>query len=115
MIYLASPYTDSDPAVMQRRFELVAGAAACLLQQGHMIYSPILHFHPLSLLHELPGDFAFWQDMNMHMLAMADALWVLRLDGWEKSAGVTAERAKALFDEIPTVYFDPAACGVPSA
>lgn len=115
MIYLASPYSHHSATVMERRFTLVMGATASLLRNGNVIYSPILHFHPLSLAHDLPGNFEFWKNINMGMLEKADELWVLRLDGWEDSIGVAAEIDFAEKKFIQTVYVLPSDCGVQSA
>lgn len=91
MIYLASPYTHKSKTVMERRFEQVAEVTARLINRGHVIYSPILHFHPLAVRHSLPRDFAFWEEVNKNILLRADALWVLTLSGWKESRGVQSE------------------------
>lgn len=112
MIYLASPYSHQSATVMERRFDLVMGAAASLLRNGNIIYSPIIHFHPLSVAHDLPGDFDFWKNINFHMLTKADELWVLMLDGWEDSIGVAGEIAFAEKKFIKVTYVRPSECGV---
>lgn len=47
MIYLASPYSHPDPAVEELRFEAACEAACKLMQQGHHVFSPIAHTHPV--------------------------------------------------------------------
>jgi hypothetical protein len=91
MIYLASPYTHTDPDVMQERFEYVRAAAAEMLARGEIVYSPIVHGHAIATAHDLPTDFEFWMRHSFAMLERADNLYVLRLDGWLESRGVTAE------------------------
>lgn len=91
MIYLASPYTHPDPAVMQRRFEDARAATAALLSRGEIVYSPIVHGHAIAIAHDLPKDWGFWQRHCFAMLERADNLYVLMLDGWEQSRGVRAE------------------------
>ena len=91
MIYLASPYSHNNPSVMQARFKMAEKYTALLLQQGRVIFSPIVHCHELAKTYELPTDFAFWANYCLGMLEKADELWVLGLDGWRHSAGVTAE------------------------
>jgi hypothetical protein len=90
MIYLASPYTDCDSAVRQQRFEAVCRATAALIRQGEVVYSPIVHGHPLCQ-YGLPGDWAFWQEYDLAFLEKCDRIVVLTLDGWKKSVGVQAE------------------------
>src|SRR3954470_8339054 len=41
IIYLACPYTDGDPRLREQRFEAATDAAAFLIRQGYIVYSPI--------------------------------------------------------------------------
>lgn len=91
MIYLASPYSHPDPAVMQARFEAVRAAAATLLLRGVPVYAPIVHGHAIATAHQLPTDFDFWMNHCRAMLDRATGLSVLMLHGWSESRGVTAE------------------------
>lgn len=104
MIYLASPYTHEQPTVMERRFRQAAAATFALISRGQIIYSPILHFHPLSDLYEMPKEFNFWQEVNLGMLVKADELCVLTIEGWRESRGVQAEIAFAKERIIPVNY-----------
>lgn len=90
MIYLASPYSDADPAVEQARFDAVCRAAAVLMRRGLLIFSPIAHSHPIARF-GLPTDWSFWQRYDSAMLTKCDELWVLTLPGWDRSVGVQAE------------------------
>jgi len=90
MIYLASPYSHSDPGVREQRFRDVCRAAARLLADGRSVFSPIVHGHPL-VGHGLPTDWLFWERFDRDHLARCDELVVLMLDGWRESAGVAAE------------------------
>lgn len=91
LIYLASPYSHPDPAVQEQRFNAVCWAAARLMRDGHLIFSPIAHTHPIAQAGGLPGDWEFWRKYDHAMLDVSAELWVLRLDGWEQSQGVKAE------------------------
>lgn len=104
MIYLASPYTSPDIFVMEERYQRNLDMLAHLLAKGHVVYSPIVHFHPLACERDLPRDFAFWSRINLWMLGRADSLYVLKLDGWEESVGLTAEIERAKHLGIQTVY-----------
>ena len=55
MIYLASPYTHHDPEVRLERYRAVCRAAAGLIRQGRVVFSPIAHSHAITE-HGLPGD-----------------------------------------------------------
>ena len=93
MIYLASPYSHPDPAVQQRRFEQVCGVASALMRNGTVVFSPIAHSHCISLAGGLPGDFIYWEEFDRTILSVCKALLVLKLEGWEESAGIKSEIA----------------------
>lgn len=94
-MYLASPYSHADPAVVEQRFEAVCRAAGRFMAQGYLVYSPIAHTHPIAVRGALPTDWTYWERYDRHMIAACDTLGVLMLDGWEESRGVTAELAIA--------------------
>lgn len=104
-VYLASPYTHSDPAIRQLRYEQAAHATALFLADRVTIYSPIAQFHHIAFTHRLPFDISFWQYHNAAMLRSARSLYVLTLPGWEESKGVKWEIATALALHIPVHYF----------
>ena len=91
MIYLGSPYSHEDPKVVEERWNATVLATAKFLNWGNMIYSPIVHCHPLAIAHTLPTDAQFWNHYNFHMLSLADELWVLMLNRWEDSKGLQSE------------------------
>jgi hypothetical protein len=112
MIYLASPYSHKNSVVMDVRFDKVVAVAAQLINRGYIIYSPIMHFHPIAVRHELPRDFAFWKEVNTQILKRCDKLWVLELDGWRESRGVQAEILFARELNIEVSHIMPQAWGV---
>jgi hypothetical protein len=116
LIYLACPYSDPDPMVMQERFETVTKVAAVLMvETACEVFSPITHSHMISMF---AMDYAqskdavarsamgagcakwvkawlptydFWLRFDFHMLDIADWLYVLKLPGWGASMGVGRE------------------------
>ena len=104
MIYLASPYMHSNPAVRQQRFEVACRAAAELIRQGKTVFSPIAHSHSICQL-GLPLDWAFWERHDMAFLEMCDEVVVLKVDGWQESVGVRAEIEAARRMEKPISFF----------
>jgi len=90
MIYLASPYSHPDPAVVERRFEAACQAAAALIRQGKTVFSPVAHSHAICR-YGLPGDWRFWQRHDRKYLEACNEVVVLMLDGWQESVGVQAE------------------------
>jgi hypothetical protein len=104
-IYLASPYTDDDPDVRQRRFEVVCRVAGELMEEGHIVFSAIAHGHSVETIGmEGPAGHDFWMRQCVGMLERAEKLVVLTLDGWEVSRGVQEEIEFALRRGIPTEY-----------
>jgi len=94
LCYLASPYTHADPYVREARFDAACRAAAALIRQGKVVFSPVCHSHPICRF-GLPGDWQFWQGQDLKFLEMCNEVVVLKLDGWQQSVGVQAEIAKA--------------------
>jgi hypothetical protein len=91
MIYLASPYSSKNPELAELRFRQVCEVAAVLMGQGVLVFSPIAHCHPIAMAGKLPTDFEYWYAYDKQMIAMCDELYVLRLDGWQHSRGISAE------------------------
>lgn len=107
MIYLACPYSHTDPAMRELRFRAVTAKAAELLNAGHIVFSPITHSHPIAEAHGLPGDWTFWERFDKAFLKNASMLFVLMLPGWDQSEGVTGEIEVARYLSIPIHYITP--------
>ena len=90
MIYLASPYSHSDPLVREARFDAACRATAELIHAGRSVFSPIVQGHPL-IRFGLPTDWAFWQRFDAEHIRCCDEVLVLQIDGWRESVGVRAE------------------------
>ena len=80
LTYLAVPYSHPDPVVRQKRFETINAAAAKLLNDGLLVYSPISMTHQMALDHALPTDFAFWQRHCLAFVKASTRMIVLKLD-----------------------------------
>lgn len=110
-VYLASPYSSgkvsksmtanlgSEPtrqAIMKERARLVREATATLMERGVNAYSPIAHGHDLPVSRNLVTSDEFWRPFNEDEIDRSDEVWVLMLDGWDTSTGVTREIAYAI-------------------
>ena len=91
LIYIGSPYTHKDKSVKQLRHDQVLDITADLLNQGFHVISPIVHCHPLSIKHNMRGDFEFWAKYNFALLSKCDVLLIVPLSGWKESVGLNAE------------------------
>ncbi len=107
LTYLASPYTHPDPAVRQWRFEAACRLTATLMRAGQMVFSPVVHSHPLTR-YGLPKGWDFWRRYDRIHLERCSELAVLMLDGWRESKGVTAEINIAWELDKPVRYLDAA-------
>ena len=91
MIYLASPYSDEDPEIMEFRFQAVCEAASKLMLKGINVFSPIAHTHPIAQ-YGLPKGFDFWERYDEWFLQHCNEMLILLIDGWGSSKGIHEER-----------------------
>lgn len=103
-IYLGTPYTDDDEQVMEDRFEAVTCKTAELMNNGYVVFSPISSCHPIAKRFSLPRSWDYWQEMDRSFVEWCDEVWILMLDGWEKSKGVGEEVKIALELGKPIKY-----------
>lgn len=106
LTYLACPYAHHDPAVCEDRFLKVNTAAAVLIAQGYLVFSPISHSHPIAACGALPSGWDFWERFDRAYLDVSERVVVLRLGGWRESVGVTAEIAIARAANVPVYFMD---------
>lgn len=104
-IYLASPYTHTLPEWEEKRYREAEEAHAQFWWEGHVVYCPISASHHLSKNHALPPEVKRWRAQNYGILEAAKELWVLCMDGWEQSKGVSEEVAFAMGRGIPVHYY----------
>jgi len=90
MIYLASPYSHPNPAVMKLRSDRVCQAAAQFMNQGDLIFAPIAHSHHVAD-YGCPREWKYWKVFDTEFLIFCNEMWVLMLPGWRESEGVTDE------------------------
>ena len=97
LIYLASPYSHPDPDVLIARVAAVQRATARFIEQGHLVFSPIVHSDPIanlvafSPINHAEGELSGWMAYDFGFIDKCDAVWVLTIDGWDQSWGVRAE------------------------
>ena len=86
-IYLATQYTD----VELESFNNANKIAGALMNDGHIVFSPISHTHPIACECEMLKDWSFWKDFDYAFIEWCDELWVCSFGDWKKSKGVCAE------------------------
>ena len=90
-IYLAIPYNDPDDSLRHFRFRKANEVAAELMNQGHCVFSPISHSHPIAEQCDLPKGYDFWHSWNKPFVEWCDELHVVAIPGWGDSSGVQDE------------------------
>lgn len=105
MIYLASPYNHADPAVRERRFLSACRAAAQWMREGLIVYSAIVHNHPIAVHAGLPTGWDFWEKYDQFFVRLATEMRVLMLPDWEDSVGIAAEMKIALASRTAITYW----------
>ena len=113
MIYLASPYSHTDPKVRTARASAAAIVTARLIAEGRDVISPIAHGQPIEAVDpERTITDARWYEYGCALLRCCDAVMVLKIDGWKESKGVQLEIALAKELALPVEYFDPHQAGI---
>ncbi len=107
MIYLASPYSHQDLSVMEARWKQVCVIAGRLMNEGHVVFSPIAHTHPIADHCALPRGWDYWERFDREFIQASDKLVVAMMDGWKESKGVQAEILIAQELGKPVDYLEP--------
>jgi hypothetical protein len=92
---------------MQERFSRTAMATAEFTRQGILIFSPILHSVPMVELGYGGTTWEHWADYDTAFIKKCKQVFVLQLDGWKQSRGVTAEIEICRANGIPVIGVNP--------
>jgi len=90
-IYLCSPYSHPDEAIREARFESANRMAAELMLEGHTVFSPISHSHPIAKYVGNPNDSNFWLKQDRAFISWCDAVIINGINGWNDSHGIRKE------------------------
>lgn len=107
MIYLACPFRNPDPLVQRRRCAAAHYVAAKLFLKGKFVFSPLTHNETLiDIINDaVPGE--HWMQFDLKVFSICTELYVLKMDGWEQSKGVTMEIAYAKVKGLPIKMVEP--------
>lgn len=107
MIYISSPYTHSDKNIVKFRIDETKRFVFWLIQNGwHPISIPI-HYHDMSSEYPFETTAEFWNNFCEPFLLQSNKMFVLMLDGWIQSVGVSHEINIAKNNNIPIIYYQP--------
>lgn len=103
IVYLATPYSHPSPEAREERFRISCRVAAWVMTQGHTVFCPIAHSHPIAshLPKELLMDHDFWMRQDLQLMGKCDAVWVYPGDADDVSRGVEREITTAESLGIP--------------
>lgn len=90
-IYLAGPYSHTHKDIEAMRRIMLTYVATKLAVAGITVFSPITQSHEQEKTDLMKGDYETWKKTDRKMVEKMDELWVLILDGWQQSKGVTDE------------------------
>jgi len=96
--YVASPYSaeraSSRMTIQSNRYWRAIDALAILHKAGYSVFSPIVHWHMVSVtrINVMAADKSCdWNDFNRPFLEACCGVIVVCLEGWRESVGVTWE------------------------
>lgn len=107
LIYLATPYNHHDSLVREQRFTLACLAAATLMKEGIHLFCPIAHTHPIALQGSLPSGWDYWKEYDRLMLEACHELWIVQMEGWDRSEGIKGEVLIARELDKPVYFLHP--------
>lgn len=105
MIYISTPYRHDDPSVMDERIKETEDFLVWVLLGRKSAISIPVQFHNVVMSGKLPMDGIFWASYYIPILELSSVIYVLMIDGWDKSSGVMDEISRAWENDIPVKYF----------
>ena len=107
MIYLCSVYSlNADQALMHRRYQYAAQRTAEFMKEGHTVFCPINHCHPIAEKFDMPRTWDFWKQHDLKYIDASREVWVLKMPGWAESTGITAEVHHAVLTGKKVKYIE---------
>lgn len=94
MIYVATPYSDSNPEIREERYRKACEIAYLIAKRNVPCYVPIAFWVSIGEEYRLPDDAEFWTIQDHDLLALSSELWIITLEGWNRSKGIEMERAE---------------------
>lgn len=92
LIYLATTYRIHPEGIAVAYVE-AAKLTARLIKDGHRVFSPIVHTHPIAVYGNMDAYSDAWLDIDGWMMDVCDQLWIANWDGaLTRSTGIAHER-----------------------
>lgn len=115
LIYVASPYTakgfpkELKKTIERQRASLITKIIGQLQDKHEAAFiGPITQSHHTAKhMDSKTEKFACWRDIDLTYISHCEQVWVVTMNGWDKSTGVLAEIAFAEQEDIPVFFIDP--------
>jgi Domain of unknown function (DUF1937) len=62
-----------------------------MVSEGKTVLSPITYGHILTEFHDMPTDWEFWNNFCFNLLIKCDRMIICKMEGWDKSRGISEE------------------------
>lgn len=106
IVYIACPYSHNDQSVVEYRVKQFALFAASIENSGKEHAVSAMFNHLINLYGSLPTNWEYWKSYSLSLLDKSEKVYVLKLDGWDKSIGVAGELEYATTTGKSIVYID---------
>lgn len=111
LVYIAAPYKHEDPLFMNLRYEIITKLCGIIVQEfGCSIFSPITHGHPIPIdTKKVPGfnEIHYWMEMDLKILKHCSHMFIIMMDGWVDSKGLSMEIEFCNANNIEMRYIEP--------
>lgn len=112
LVYLSSPYSHEDDAVVAMRAMQAIETVALLNATGICVLCPNAHYHIVAAAAfqiKLPSTVQEPSrvEMKTKLIRACNEVWVLMLPGWRESHGVQEDIKLALSNGIPVYHLVP--------
>lgn len=107
LIYVASPYSDTDKQRVQLRMNKFSSVMATLIENRLHPVSPLLnHYLDGIVTINFPLTWDWWEEYSRLLLSKCEHMVVVIGPGWENSTGVKGEMELAKELNIPITFVD---------
>jgi len=109
IVYIASPYSDEDKTVVAERVKAAGLVAAKLVAKEVHAISPVVYGTTLMEYGPMKEDDSWksWQHFCNSMIDISEAVYILKIPGWDTSLGVSGEKLRAATRGIECFLIDP--------
>ena len=107
LVYVAAPYNDPNPDVVNERMKRLTKQVAQMMSSGMHVFCPNIYLHPIAQIGELSTRWEYWESYCRAVLGRCQKMIVLMFEDWKLSTGVEFEIKIAEEEGIPVEYVMP--------